>query len=151
MPRELFDDSQFGEETEMSSNTIDWGRVGDFLTGTFVKARHNVETQFGQNSIYDFVAEKGSFHKLTKKKPADQPTEVNKGDSVSIWGRNDVLNGQLNSLKPGQVVKVSFVEERDTQMGTAKIIKIYAPRDNEGKVLMNQEWLDAQGVTGGDL
>lgn len=151
MLEELFDDSKFGEETEMSSNTIDWGLPGDFLTGTFVKARHGVETQFGQNSIYEFVAEKGSFHKLTKKKPAEFPTVINKGDVVSMWGRNDIINGQLNSLRPGQVVKVSFVEERDTSMGTSKIIKIFAPKDNEGKVLMNQEWLDQQGVTGGDF
>lgn len=149
--QDLFDDSQFSEDTEVASSTIDWGRVGDYFIGTFVKARHNIETQYGPNSIYEFVAEKGQYHKLTKKKPADEPTQINKGDNVSVWGRNDIFNGMLNGLKPGQVVKVQFTEEKETKMGQSKIVKIFAPRENDGTVKMNQEWLSQQGYSGGDM
>jgi len=148
---DIFDDSNFDESSEMSSLTIDWGKVGNFVIGTFVKARHNVETQFGLNSIYEFYTEKGSFHKLTKKKPAETPTAINKGESWNVWGRNDIFNGQMNSLRPGQVVKLTFTEEVEGKLGPAKIIKIYAPKDNEGKPTMNKEWLDSQSVTGGDF
>ena len=151
MPNDIFDDSIFNEESEMKAQTIDWGKIGDCLLGTFTKARHGVLTQFGANSIYEFIAEKGSFHKLTKKVAASTPTVINKGETWTVWGRGDIFNGQMNSLRPGQVVKLSFTEERDTDMGTAKIIKIYAPKTNEGKPVMNQEWLDGQGVSGADM
>jgi hypothetical protein len=148
----IFDDSNFNEESEMSSNTVEWGRVGDFMAGTFVKSRHGVETQYGENSIYEFFAERGSFHRITDKVPAEIPTTINKGESWSIWGRNDFFNAQANSLKPGQVVKITFVEEKKSSMGNpAKIIKIYAPKDNTGFPIMNKEWLESQDVTAGDL
>jgi hypothetical protein len=151
MNKDIFDDKNFGPESEVSSNTVDWGKVGNFIVATFVKARHGIETQYGENSIYEFFAEKGSFHKLTDKVAAEKPTTINKGESWSVWGRNDLFNGQMNSLKPGQVVKLIFVEETKGQGNPAKIIKIYAPKNNDGSIVLNQEWLDAQGVTGGDM
>lgn len=151
MDNDIFDDKNFGTDTEMSSLTVDWGVPGDFIQGTFVRARHGVETQFGPNSIYEILAEKGQFHKLTKKKPADKPTLINKGEVWGIWGRNDLFNGQMNTLKPGQVVKLGFTDEVEGKMGPAKIIKIYAPKDNEGKPLMNKEWLDGQSAAAGEI
>jgi len=150
--KDIFDDSNFGAETEVSGNTVDWGKVSDFMVGTFVKARHNVDTQFGENSIYEFYCEKGSFHKVVNKVVSETPTVINKGESWSVWGRNDMFNGQMNSFRPGQVVKLTFTEERPSQKGNpAKIVKIYAPKENDGSVVMNKEWLEAQSVTGGDM
>ena len=141
-----FDEKNFGESSEMSSQTVDWGQVGDFILGTFVKARHGVQTQYGENSIYEFVVERGSFHKLTKKKPAAEATAMLKGEIWNVWGRNDIFNGMLNSLRPGQIVKLVYSEEKETKMGMSKIVKIIAPKTNEGKPTMNEEWLKAQGV-----
>lgn len=153
--KDLFDDSNFGEDSEASSNTVNWGKVGDFLAGTFVKARHNVETQFGVNSIYEFIVERGQFHKLQGKgrsaRPVDEPTVLNKGENWSVWGRNEVFNGVLNSLRPGQVVKIMYSEDKDTQMGTAKIVKVYTPKNNDGSPLMNAAWLEAQSPTAADF
>ena len=150
--KDIFDDSNFGAESEMSASTVDWGKVGDFMVGTFMKARHNVETQYGENSIYDFYAEKGSFHKITNKIPAATPTTINKGETWAVWGRNDLFNGQMNSLRPGQVVKLTFTEEQKSRKGNpAKIVKIYAPKNNDGTPVMNKEWIEAQSVTAGDF
>ena len=140
--KNIFDEDNFGEGSELSALTVDWGKEGDYILGTFVRARHGVETQFGTNSIYEIVAEKGSFHKLTKKVAAENPTTINKGDTWAVWGRNEIFNGQMNSLRPGQVVKLTFAESTATKMGDAKIVKINAPKDNEGKPVMNQTWLD---------
>jgi len=148
---DIFDDSKFGEDAEIKPMTLDWGLVGDYILGTFVKARHNIETQFGVNSIYEILAEKGQYHVLKNKKPVDTPTEVVKGQIYSIWGRNDIFNGMMNNMKPGQVIKLQFVETRDTKMGESKVIKVFAPKNNEGKPQMNQEWLDSQGVSGIDM
>src|SRR3990167_7027586 len=142
MPENIFDEGNFGDEAELKAQTLEWGKIGDYILGTFVRARHAVETQYGPNSIYEILAEKGQFHKLVKKVPVDQPTTVNKGESWAVWGRNEVFNGILNGLRPGQVVKLFFAETTDTKMGEAKIVKVYAPRDNEGKPVMNQTWLD---------
>ena len=150
--KDIFDDSNFGLETEVSAATVDWGKVGDFMVGTFVKARHGVATQFGSNSIYDFFTEKGSFHKISNKIPSETPTVIGKGETWAVWGRNDLFNGQMNSLKPGQVVKLTFTDSQKSRMGNdAKIIKIFAPKNNDASVVMNQDWLDAQSVTGGDM
>ena len=152
MEKDIFDEKNFGEKSEMSSLTVDWGKVGDYIAGTFVRARHNIKTQFGANSIYEIESAHGSFHKLTKKVAAKDATIIEKGQMWSVWGRNDLFDGQMNSLRPGQVVKVMFTDEKTSQMGNdAKIIRIYAPKDNEGKLQMNQEWLDAQGVVGADM
>jgi len=147
----IFDDANFGAESEVKSQVVDWGKAEDFFVGTFVKAQHNIETEYGKNSMYQFIIEKGSFHKLTKKVPAATPTALNKGELWGVWGRNDLFNGQMNSLRPGQVVKLTFAETRETSAGEAKIIKIFAPKNNDGSVVLNQEWLDSQSVTAGDM
>ncbi|MEK6882680.1 MAG: hypothetical protein AABY22_23865 [Nanoarchaeota archaeon] len=43
---------------------------------------------------------------------------------------------------------MTFTEESETKMGQAKIIKVAAPKDNEGKPVMNQEYLDSLGIAG---
>jgi hypothetical protein len=153
--KDPFDDKNFGASAEMQSQEIDWGMPGDYIAGTFVKARHGVETQFGSNSIYEIYAEKGSFHRLEGKgraaKPAKDATVIQKGEVWSIWGRGDIFCGQMNSLRPGQVVKLQFTEEKDGKNGPWKDVKIFAPKTNEGKPMMNQEWLDTQSLTGGDM
>lgn len=146
---DLFDDKNFGDETEAKSQTVDWGTVGDYIAGTFIRARHSVETQFGPNSIYEFLAERGQFHKLTKKKPAADPTILNKGEMWNVWGRNEIFNGTMNNLKPGQVVKITYAEDKPTQMGEAKIVKIFTPKNNDGSPIMNDAWVESQGVTAG--
>src|SRR3990167_8853925 len=145
---DIFDEGNFGDSTELKAQTVEWGVVGDFILGTFIKARHAVETQYGPNSIYEILAEKGSFHKLVKKVPVDQPTVINKGETWSVWGRNEIFNGILNGLRPGQVVKLFFAETTDTKMGEAKIVKVFAPRDNEGKPVMNEAYLESLGLAG---
>ena len=148
MSENIFDEGNFGDEAELKAQTVEWGVIGDYILGTFVKARHAVETQYGPNSIYEILAEKGSFHKLVKKVPVDQATTINKGETWSVWGRSEVFNGILNGLRPGQVVKLTFSEEMDTKMGQAKIVKIYAPRSNEGKPVMNEAYLESLGLAG---
>ncbi len=147
MTEDIFDEGNFGASAEMKAMQVDWGTPGDFILGTFVQARHNVETQFGENSIYELYAERGSFHKLTKKVAADIPTIINRGETWSVWGRNDIFNGQMNSLRPGQVVKISFTEQKEGKSGDWKDVKIYAPRNSDGSPVMNEEWLAANGPT----
>lgn len=143
MEKDIWDEKNFGEKSEMSSMTMDWGLPGDYILGTFVRARHGVETQFGSNSIYEIFAQKGSFHKMTKKVAAKDATTIHEGETWSIWGRGDIFCGQMNTLRPGQVVKLTFTEEKEGKLGPWKEVKIHAPRNNDGSPVMNEKWLEA--------
>ena len=148
MNEELFSDKHFGAETEMSSLTVDWGKPGDFIVGTFIKSRHNIETQYGENSIYEILADRGEFHKLVNKVADKDVTKINKGEIWAIWGRNDLFNGQMETLKVGQVVKIHYAEDKKSSKGNpAKIIKISAPKNNKGEPVMNETYLAEQELT----
>ena len=152
---DFFNDDNFNEKSEMKAMDMDWGKPGDYLLGTFVKARHGIETQYGKNSIYEILAERGATHRLVGKgrmaKPVDDVTMINKGEVWSLWGRGDIFCGQMNSLRPGQIVKIAFTEEKEGKNGPWKDVKIFAPMGNDGKPLMNQEYVDNLGVTGADM
>ena len=81
---DVFDEENFGEETELAPQSVDWGVPGDYILGTFIKARHGVKTKYKPNSIYEFFAENGSFHKLIGEgrnaKPVEESTKINKGE-----------------------------------------------------------------------
>jgi hypothetical protein len=146
-----FDEGNFNDKSEAKSSVLEWGKIGDFLVGTFVKARHDIETKYGPNSMYELVAERGQYHRLFDKVPDATATVINKGEVFNVWGRNDIFNGIMNGLRPGQIVKLTFTEEKKTANGVGKIIKVYTPKDNEGKFLMDDAWLNNQGVTGADM
>lgn len=150
-----FNDENFGASSEASSFVIDWGKIGDFIVGTFIKSRHGIETKHGVNSIYEILAERGSFHELEGEGrdavPVDTPTQISKGDIYGVWGRGEIFNSQMNRLIPGQVIKLLYAEDGKAPKGKFKLIKVYTPKSNEGKPLMNTEWLESQEVTAGDL
>ena len=147
---DVFNDKNFGADSEMSSMTIDWGKPGDFIAGTFIKARHGIKTKHGTNSIYELLAEKGSYHTLIGEgrlaKPSEKPDIIAKGEVCSIWGRSELFNGQMNSLRPGQVVKIVFDSEPVGANGPWKKLSVFAPKDSSGAPLMNKEWVEANTV-----
>lgn len=148
MSEEIFGEDNFGESSEMTAQTIDWGKVGDSVVGTFIKSNRGVKTKFGDNTVYDILVERGEFHKINKDKSVQStPTILKKGDIWSTWGRNDIFDGQMNSLKPGQIIKIVFESSKPSTLGNdAKIVKIFAPKDNEGNPKMNAAYV--QSVSG---
>jgi hypothetical protein len=146
--KDPFGDDSFGADSEMKPLTMEWGKPGDFIVGTFIRSRHDVDTAYGKNSIYDVLADRGECHRIVKKVIATDASLINKGEVWSVWGRGDIFNGQMNSLKSGQVIKLQYVEDKPSDFGNdAKIIKVFAPKGNDGRPLVNQAWLDAQSVT----
>ena len=141
----VFDEKNFGEASEVSNNVIDWGMPGDFLLGTFMKARNGIETEYGVNSIYEIYAERGSFHKQSGKgrnvKASEEETIISKGEVWGVWGRGDIFCGIMGRFTPGQVIKITYVENGGKD-GLWKDVRINAPKGNDGKPLMNKEWLE---------
>jgi len=138
--------SRFDDKNKMKAFIVDWGKAGDYLEGTFVSAKHNIETQYGLNTLYEFRVREGECHLLTKKVAAEEVTVMIAGDIWGIWGRNDIFNGLMNRLRPGQKVQIEFIEERESRLGNdQKMIEIY----NDGTY--DQEYLDSLEVDAKDV
>ena len=132
----------FDEQNEIKSTRISWGKVGDFLTGTFISQRTVPDTfKVGEMvPVYEFKADSGSFHEINKKVVAEAPTEVTAGDIWAVFGRG-ALAQAMTRIKVGQKVGLKFVEERETKKGNdMKIIKVYTSG------VMDTEWLEGQEV-----
>jgi len=122
------------EWEEVESSTVNWGKIGDNISGTLINVQHDIETQFGPNSIYTIKGDTGSYTNKTSSE-----IKVEEGMSYDVWGRGDVFNGKMNGLKIGQKVKLQYAEDKKSQKGNpAKIIKVLTNKK------MDEEWLESQ-------
>ena len=129
MSKDIFD-----EENEVQPQSINWGKVGDHISGTKVGQRGGVITKFGENSIYEVKAESGVFH--TKE---GEEVKIKAGEVWGVWGRNNIFDAQMNRMQIGQKFGLKFVESKPSSMGNdAKIIKVYTTGE------MDTEWLESQ-------
>jgi len=126
-------DNIFDEKNEVQPQSINWGKVGDFISGIKIGQRGGVKTKFGANSIYSIQATDGLFH--TKD---GQEVKINAGEVWDVWGRGDIFDGQMNRMQLGQKFGLKFVESRESSMGNdAKIIKVYTTGE------IDQDYLDS--------
>lgn len=129
MAKDIFDD-----KNEVQPQSINWGKIGDYISGTKVGQRSGVSTKFGENTIYEVKAESGVFH--TKE---GEKVELKAGDVWGVWGRNDIFDAQMNRMQIGQKLGLKFTESKPSSMGNdAKIVKVYTTGE------MDTEWLESQ-------
>ena len=129
----------FDPKNEVQPQTIDWGMVGDFVSGTKVGQRNGVKTRFGENSIYTIKAEGGSFHRVNADKTIGEKVDIKAGEVWEVWGRGDIFDGQMNRMQIGQKFGLKFTESKPSTMGNdAKIIKVFTTGE------MDTEWLESQ-------
>jgi len=129
----------FDEKNEVKPQSINWGKVGDFVEGTKIGQRKS-QTKFGENTVYEMIVDRGSFHATNGDK-----VDLNKGEVWSFWGRNEIFDAQVSRMQIGQRFGLKFVESKPSKMGNdAKIIKVFTAG------AMNTEYLEAnQGMEGG--
>src|SRR3990167_8514016 len=121
----------FDPKNEVQPQAINWGKVGDFVSGTKIGQRSGVKTKFGPNTIYRVKVESGFFHDK-----AGTKVDMKAGDVWDIWGRNDIFDGQMNRMQIGQKFGLKFVESKPSTMGNdAKIIKVYTTGEMDTEVL----------------
>lgn len=107
------------------------GKVGDWFKGTITDNTREIENRLSAKHemqlICEFKMQGGSYHNISEKVVAAEPTEVVKGDFMSFFAKGPVRD-QLKKAKLGQIVGLKFAEERPpSQPGfnPTKIIKVY--------------------------
>ncbi len=130
----------FDDKNEVQPQSVNWKEVGDHIFGTKIAVRHNVDTKFGKNSLYSIKAEGGEFHDVHGTKVV-----INKGEVWDVWGRNDIFNAQLDRMQIGQKLGLKLIEVSPSSKGNDfKNVKVFTTGE------MDQEWLEAGGVTAGE-
>lgn len=144
-------------ENEASNAFVSWGAVGDFVYGTLTAVREVESTlpdrQGEMQKIYEIKVKECTYHILDdKKNPIEPPETLDDGDVVSVGGRK-TIDSRMARIKVGQMVGLKFVEElppKTKGYNATKMIRVFAPKANDGNPLMDQEWLDSQNTDGWD-
>lgn len=139
----------FSEANEVPSNWIKWNVEGeDKILGTLIRKYKSANTLKGGEMVenYEIKADYGSFHELdAKKKLIAEPITIKEGEIWSVGGKESIEK-QMNNIKVGQKIGFKFValmEAKTPGYNPAKVIKVYTPKNDDGTVKVDQEWLDA--------
>lgn len=137
----------FDAENEVKSNYVKFNVPGeDKILGTLIRVFDTVSTlNPGQiNKNYDLKADYGSFHVLDdKKKLVEDPIEVKEGEIWTVGGKGP-LDRQMANIKIGQKVGFKFIDEQASKtkgFAPAKLIKVFTPKNEDGTVKMDEEYL----------
>lgn len=104
---------------EVQSKTVAFGRVGDFIKGTFTdkKLQPNANRPGEMQNVYELKAELGQYHATLKdeqtgeKTIATESTLVEAGEYYRVYGK-DSMDDAMKKAKIGQVVAFKLVEIR---------------------------------------
>ncbi len=137
-------------ENEVQSNWMKFNvPLEDKIFGTLIAKRQIKSTMPGKEgemvNVYEVKAsENTSFHVLDeKKKVVEGAVEINIGDVYSVGGTK-VIDNQMRNIKLGQAIGLKFIEEQPSKtkgFAPAKIVKVFAPKNDEGGPLMDDAWL----------
>ena len=138
----------FSDDNEVQSNWIKWGvPQEDKVFGTLISRRTVKSTFSGKEdedvTIYELKTDYGSFHATDGKKVAEEPTVVGEGEIWSIGGKA-MIDRQMQNIKLGQKIGLKFIEEAPAKtkgFAPAKVIKVFAPKNDAGEYQMDEEWL----------
>jgi len=141
----------FSEANEVPSNWVKWNvEAQDSILGTLTR-KWSVDNQFQPGEKvenYEIKADYGEFHEVdAKKKLIETPIVVKEGEMWSVGGKESIQK-QMANIKIGQKVGFKFValmESKTKGFAPAKVIKVYAPKNDDGSVKMDTEWLEENG------
>lgn len=131
---------------KVQPKTMAFNEIGDFITGTLVEIdRLEKPDKWGKRPyIYTIKSKDGMSHPKDKETKQLVKTEIGEGETWTIFA-NDNLHRKMQGIQIGQIIQIKFTEERETDKGNdAKIREVYQAKDAEGKVVLDQEWLDSQ-------
>lgn len=138
----------FDDSNVVVSNWVKFSQIGDKIMGTLIAKRTMKSSIPGKEgemvTVYDVKADYGSFHVLDdKKKVIEEPVTIGEGEIYSIGGK-DMIDRQMTNVKVGQKVGFKFTEEvpsKTKSFAPAKVIKIFTPKNDDGKYKMDDEWI----------
>lgn len=136
----------FGQDNEVRSSWIKWGKIGDKIAGTLVSVRQMESQLPGKKgemvNIYEILASGGEFHDINDKVIAEEATVIEEGQLWLVGGGLGLDNAMRN-IKLGQKIGIKFTEEKPTKtkgFNPTKVKKVYSTGE------MNQKWLDDQAA-----
>lgn len=169
MPKTPAVKDDFADENQIPSNWMKWGvsvfdkdqkenENPDKIFGTLMSKKQVKSTMPGKEGelvwVYEMKAQYGSFHALDEKKnPVDEATTINDGDIYSIGG-NATIDSQMTNIKVGQVIGLKFIEEKPSKtkgFSPAKIVKVFAPKNDDGSFKMDEEFLAERNSLDGEF
>lgn len=143
---------EFDDSNQIPSNWVSWGvPVEDKIFGTLIRKFKTTSNYDGKEKTvenYELKADFGSFHKLDEKKnPVDEASIVEEKEFYNIGGKESIEK-QMRNVKIGQKIGFKFIEETPSKTRghfPAKIIKVFAPKNDDGTFKMDEEFLAEQG------
>ena len=144
------DKDPFDSNNEVQSNWIKWSvPQEDKVFGTLISKRQMKSTLPGKEGelvwVYEMKLDYGSFHELDEKKRViEEPIVVEEGSVYNVGGKA-VIDRQMQNIKIGQKIGLKFIEEIEPKQkgfNPAKVIKVYAPKGDDGEYQMDTEWLE---------
>ena len=148
----------FDESNEVQSNWVKFNvPLEDKIFGTLIAKRQVKSNLPGKEGelvwVYELKAEYGSFHELDdKKKVIETPVMVGNGDFYSIGGK-PMIDRQMQNIRIGQKIGLKFIEEIPSKtkgFAPQKVVKVYAPKNDDGTPMMDEEFLAENRVASFD-
>lgn len=156
-------DDVFDDSNQVPSNWVSWGVPAIALDGTksekcdkifgtlirkFETTTTTPEGVVKKVTNYELKADFGSYHDLDEKKnPIEPAIEVEEGGFYNIGGRPGLVP-QMQNVKIGQKIGLKYVEEVASKKkgnNPAKIIRVFAPKNDDGSYKMDEQFLAEQG------
>tara|TARA_R100000750_G_scaffold62726_1_gene57656 strand:+ start:1127 stop:1603 length:477 start_codon:yes stop_codon:yes gene_type:complete len=143
-------DNWDNETNEVSSNWVKfYVPMEDKIFGTLIAKRTMKSAIPGKENedvnVYELKTDVGSFHNVDDKKVViPEPVTINAGETWSIGGKNSI-DVQMRNVKIGQKIGFKFIDEKPSKtkgFAPAKNIRVYAPKNDDGSVKMDTEWLE---------
>lgn len=105
----------FADMQEGKTQTVKWGKVGDWFKGTLIANDREVENTLSDRKemqrVLEFKAQGGSFHGIDENKHVNESaTEIQSGEFWSVFAKPGLWN-QVRNAKLGQVIGFRFVDE----------------------------------------
>jgi hypothetical protein len=106
---------------DQSSQSVTFGKVGDFIKGTYV-GKKVVKTSNGEAPLYEVKVQVGRYHAVDgKKNPIEPAVEVQPGAFYSVWGSfkstagANAITSMFSRIKLGEVVGIQLQEEIESK------------------------------------
>lgn len=145
-------DDVYSDENVVPSNWMKFSKIEDRIFGTLICVREQENrlpnAKPGEMvKVYEIKSESGEFHDTDEKKNVIEPAiQLQPGEIWNIGG-SAALDNQLRNVKLGTKVAIKFTAEKPSQtkgFNPQKIKKVYVPKGQDGKPVMDTEWVAEQ-------
>lgn len=137
------EDDIFNAENKLESGRVQWGKIGDKVSGTYIDKREIKYDDGKTGYVYELIASGGEYHAISDDETgnaviAEQATKIESGDYVRVAGKKGI-DDEMKKVKIGQKVGLRFEGMGKKVAGKKpfKDVKVY-------RGAMDEKWLAEQ-------